>query len=232
MRFGVNALEEALVDRTTTLADRVFANYRSPSPTVREAQWAEARDALSRALSRAGDRRDLRAALRYCEGHLHRINGEAQKLRGDGDAGSGELSEAIVAFREAHELRSNWLDPFLGLFRTFVVGLDDVERGADALKQAQERQYDVSERDAALLADGYRSLGNAMVKTARQLEGLPQERDYLSRAAEAYRFALTHYGNAGSLANVPQNIARTQRALLQVEESLGEGVTAVEEGEQ
>jgi predicted Ser/Thr protein kinase len=232
LRFGVNGLEEALVDRTNTLADRVFANYRSPSPTVREAQWAEARDALSRALTRAGDRRDLRAELRYCEGHLHRINGEAQKLRGDGDAGSSELSEAVVAFREAHELRSSWLDPFLGLFRTFIVGLDDVERGADALKQAQERNYDVSERDAAVLADGYRSLGNAMVKTARQLEGLPQERDYLSRAAEAYRFALTHYGNAGSLPNVPQNIARTQRALLQVEESLGEGVTAAAESEQ
>ncbi len=96
-----------------------------------------------------------------------------------------------------------------------------MERGADALKQAQDRQYDVSERDAALLADGYRSLGTAMVRTARQLEGLPQERDYLARAAEAYRFALTHYGNAGSLANVPQNIARTQRALLQVEETSG-----------
>jgi hypothetical protein len=232
LRFGVSALEEALVERTTTLADRVFANYRSPSPTVREAQWAEARDALSRALSRAGDRRDLRAALRYCEGHLHRINGEAQKVRGDGDAGSGELSEAIVAFREAHELRSSWLDPFLGLFRTFVVGLDDVERGDDALKQAQERQYDVSERDSALLADGYRSLGNAMVRTARQLENLPQERVYLNRATEAYRLALAHYGNAGSLPNVPQNIARTQRALLQVEVSLGEAVTAVEEGQQ
>ena len=44
--------------------------------------------------------------------------------------------------------------------------------------------------------------------------------------------ALTHYGNAGSLPNVPQNIARTQRALLQIEESLGEGVTAGAESEQ
>jgi len=68
------------------------------------------------------------------------------------------------------------------------------------------------------------------LRTARQLENLPQERDYLSRAAEAYRLALAHYGNAGSLANVPPNIARTQRALLQVEETLGEGVTAAPEG--
>ena len=49
-----------------------------------------------------------RAALRYCEGHLHRINGEAQKARRDGDEGSEELTEAVVAFREAAELRPDW----------------------------------------------------------------------------------------------------------------------------
>jgi hypothetical protein len=231
--FGTRALQDSLVDRTADLVDRVIANYRSPSPTVREAHWAASRDALSRALSRVGDRGDFDAKLRYCEGHLHRINGEAQRARGDGDLGRGELSEAVVDFRQAHELRQNWPDPFLGLFRTFAVGLDDVERAADALNRAQELRYEVSERDAVLLADGYRAQGNAMARTARQLEGLPQERDYLNRAAEAYRLALAQYADAGSLANVPQNIARTQRALLQVEESLGEGLTAVvTEGEQ
>jgi hypothetical protein len=77
-----------------------------------------------------------------------------------------------------------------------------------------------------MLADGYRVQGNALVRTARQLEDLPQGREYLVQAADAYRLALANYARAGSLANVPQNIARTQRALLQVEESLGEGITA------
>ena len=230
--FGTHTLREELVDQTMTLADRVFANYRSPSPTVREAQWMTARDALARALARAGDRGELHAAHRYADGHLHRINGEAQKSRGDADAGQGELSEAVVSFREAQEIRSNWPDPFLGLFRTFVAGLEDVERGSDALTQAQNLGYKVTERDEALLADGYRAHGNAMARTARQVEGLPQERDYLSRAAEAYRFALEHYANAGSLAGVPQNIVRTQRALLQLEETLGEGLTTLPEGAQ
>ncbi len=230
--FGTHRLLEELVDQTITLADRVFANYRSPSPTVREAQWVAARDALARALARAGDRGALVAGHRYADGHLHRINGEAQKARDDADNGQGELSEAVVSFREAQEIRSNWPDPFLGLFRTFVAGLDDVERGSDALTQAQNLGYKVTERDEALLADGYRTHANTMVRTARQVAGLPQERDYLSRAAEAYRFALEHYANAGSLAGVPQNIVRTQRALLQLEETLGEGLTTVPEGAQ
>jgi hypothetical protein len=231
--MGTHDLRDALIDRTTTLADRVIANYRSPTPTVREAQWAAARDALSHALSRVGDDRTLRSALRYCEGHLHRINGEAKRARGEIDAASDDLTEAVVAFREAHDLRQDWPDPFVGLFRTFVIGLDDVERGADALRQAQERRYEATERDVALLADGYRLQGNTLVRTAGQLEDLPQGREYLSRAAEAYRLALANYAIAGSLPNVPQNIVRTQRALLQVEESLGEGVTvdAVTEGE-
>ena len=223
--MGTHDLREALIDRTTTLAERVIANYRSPAPTVREAQWTAARDALSQALSRAGDDNRLRSALRYCEGHLHRINGEAKRLRNEVDAASDDLTEAVVAFREAHDLRQNWADPFLGLFRTFIVGLDDVERGSDALMQAEQRGYEATERDVALLGDGYRTQGNMLVRTARQLEDLPQGREYLVRAGDAYRLALANYARAGSLATVPQNIARTQRALLQVEQSLGEGVT-------
>jgi hypothetical protein len=66
--FGTSDLEDALTRRTTVLVDRIIANYRTPNPTVREAQWMAARDALDRALSFAGDNRDLRGALRYCEG--------------------------------------------------------------------------------------------------------------------------------------------------------------------
>jgi hypothetical protein len=231
LHFGTHALEEALLDRTQALADRVIANYRTPSPTVREAQWMAARDALALALSMAGDERRLRASLRYCEGHLYRINGEAEKLRGDGDAGQDELTEAVVAFREAAQLRNEWPDPFLGLARTFIVGLEDVELGADALAQAEHNGYRMSDRDWALLGDGYRARGNSLVRSAGQLRSLPQERDYLARAAEAYRLALAEYAKVRGFANVPQSVARTQRALIQVEETLGEGFTALPEGE-
>jgi len=232
LQFGTGVLEGALRDRTLVLVERVIANYRTPNPTVREAQWTAARAALERALSFEGDDRRLRADLRYCEGHLHRINGEAQKTRGDGDEGQEELNDAVVAFREASELRSDWQDPLLGLARTFIVGLDDVERGADALSKAEQLGYVLSDRESLLLADGYRSRGNSLVRTAKQLKGLPQERDYLTRAAEAYRSALSHYAGAPNTGPVPGNVARTQRALVEVEQSLGEGALDPPESEQ
>ena len=71
--------------------------------------------------------------------------------------------------------------------RTFVYGLEDVDRGADALRQAQRNGHTPNEREIAQLADGYRARGNTLVRNARELDGMPQERDYLSRAADAYR---------------------------------------------
>lgn len=219
--FGIRALEQALIDRTETLAERVLANYRTPVPTVREAQWAAARDALRRALA-VSDESQLHAALRTCEGHLHRINGEAKKARGDLEGSRQDLTEAVVAFREAAELRRRWPDPFLGLSRTFVVGLEDVDQGADALNKAQEQGYQPTDRDLVQLADGYRARGNALVRSARQLTGLPQEQEYLVRAAESYRQAITLYSSTDDFDTAPQQIIRTQQALRQVDTSLAQ----------
>ena len=99
----------------------------------------------------------LKAALRYCDGHLHRINGEARLGKKLTAEAKQEFAEAVAAFREAAELRADWPDPFLGLMRTFIYGLDDVDRGADALKQAQRLGYQQSDRETAQLADGYRA---------------------------------------------------------------------------
>ena len=220
--FGMLSLDPALVERTGVLADRVIGNYLMPAPTVREAQWQMARDALARAVALRPRDRSLRASLRYCEGHLHRINGEARKTRKPPDDAQRELAEAVSAFREAAELRPGWPDPFLGLARTFIYGLEDVDRGADALSQAQKNGYTPSERDTAQLADGYRTRGNTLVRNARSLAGMPQERDFLTRAAEAYRQALSLYPKAGTFANVTSNIRLTQRALDQVERRLEE----------
>jgi tetratricopeptide (TPR) repeat protein len=220
--FGVVGLDRSLAERTTVLADRVIANYRMPSPTVREAQWRMAREALVRAVALSPHDKQLRASLRYCEGHLHRINGEARKGKDPAEDAQRELAEAVAAFREAAELRPKWPDPFLGLVRTFIYGLEDVDRAADALQQAERNGYTPSERDMAQLADGYRARGNVLVRNARGLIGMPQERDYLARAAEAYRQALALYPKAGTFANVPSNIRLTQRALDQVQRRMVE----------
>jgi serine/threonine protein kinase len=222
LRIGTIALERSLTERTSILADRVIANYRTPLSTVRETQWRMARDSLGRAIAVTPDDQQLRAALRYCEGHLHRINGQARKTRREFTDADRELTEAVAAFREAAELRPTWPDPFLGLARTFIYGLEDVDRGADALNQAQRNGYAPNERDIAQLADGYLARGNTLARNARQLSGIPQERDYLTRSAEAFRQALELYSKAISFGGVPANIRQAQRALNQVEQRLAE----------
>jgi hypothetical protein len=222
LRFGTLRLEHSLTARTLELADRVIGNYRMALPTVREAQWQSARDALARAMLIAPDDRQLRAAFRYCDGHLHRINGEADKARHQDVAAQRELTEAVAAFREAADLRPQWPDPFLGLARTFIYGLEDIDRGADALNQAQRRGYTTTDRETGQLADGYRVRGNSLVRSARELSGMPQESDYLTRAIEGYERALALYTRASSLATSPTNIRTTQRARDQAQRRLDE----------
>jgi serine/threonine protein kinase len=222
MRGGFAGLERALAQQTEVLAERVFSNYRTPQPTVREAQWKSARELIAEALAATpGDSR-LKAALRYCDGHLHRIKAEARLGKKLTAEAKQEFAEAVTAFREAAELRSDWPDPFLGLLRTFVYGLEDVDRGADALKQAQRLGYQPSAREMAQLGDGYRARADTFGRTARTLLGLPQEQDYLTRAAESYRRALECYSNAVGFGDVPRNIRTAQRGLTQIEERLEE----------
>ena len=219
---GMNGLRAALANQTMVLAERVMANYRTPLPTVRENQWKAAREALGRAVAVAPYDAALHAALRYCDGHLHRINGEAARARGKTDSAQRDFTDAIVAFREAAALRSNWPDPFLGLARTFIYGLEDVDRGADALKQAEKLGHHPGERETIQLADGYRARAESLSRTAQTLKGMPQERDYLSRASDAFREALTRYGTVAGFGNAAQSLRDTQKRLDRVEERLAE----------
>ena len=219
---GTTRLRTALASQTMVLAERVMANYRTPLPTVRENQWKAAREALARAVAVAPGDSLLRAALRYCDGHLLRINGEAHKARGRTDSAQRDFTEAIVAFREAAAIRSDWPDPFLGLARTFIYGLEDVDRGADALKQAEKLGHHPGDRETTQLADGYRARAESLSRTAQTLKDMPQERDYLSRAADAFREALTRYGTVAGFGNAAQSLRETQKRLDRVEQRLAE----------
>jgi tetratricopeptide (TPR) repeat protein len=221
LKIGVIGLEQALSRQTGMLGDRVIANYRTALPSVRETQWRLARQALAHAVS-ATPSSQLKASLRYCDGHLHRIDGEARKARGKTVEAQQEFTDAVTAFREAAELRPNWPDPFLGLARTFIYGLEDVDRGADALTQAQRFGYTPGDRETTQLADGYRARADTLARTARTLAGLAQEQEYLTRAAEAYRRALDLYAKVVSFADVARTMRLTQRALVQVEQRIAD----------
>jgi hypothetical protein len=222
LRVGVRRLERVLETRVQALAEQVIANYRSSLPTVRERQWRTAQLNLQQALVLAPGNTTLKASLRYCEGHLHRIDGEAEKSRRRPAAASQHFTEAVSAFREAAQLRREWPDPFLGLARTFIYGLEDIERAADALREAQKFGYSIGDRETAQLGDGYRARGETLWQTARRLAGMPQEIEYLQRATEAYRQAMALYERIPGFPGVAGTLRRTQRSLDQIDVRLAE----------
>ena len=222
LRLGVARLEDTLASRVRMLSEQVIANYRSTLPTVRERQWRTAQKNLQQALILAPRSASLKASLRYCEGHLHRIDGEAEKLRHRTAAANQHFTEAVTAFREAAQERRDWPDPFLGLARTFIYGLEDIDRAADALKEAQKLGFTIGDRETAQLADGYRARGDSLRQTARQLAGMPQELEYLQRAGEAYRQAQGLYERVPGFPGVAVNLRRTRRALEQIDERAAE----------
>jgi tetratricopeptide (TPR) repeat protein len=222
LRITTARLEQALMDQTVTLADRTIGNYRTPAPTVRETQWKMARQALAQVLAVNPNDGRIKGALRYCDGHLHRINGEARKAHKQNADAQHEFTEAVSAFREAAELRPDWPDPFLGLMRTFIYGLEDVDRGADALKQAQRLGYTAGARETLQLADGYRVRAVTCARTARTLSGLVAEQEYLKRSADAYRQAINLYSTIPGYADAPRSLRAAQLGLEQAEQRRGE----------
>ena len=214
-------LEHALTSQTVTLADRIIGDYRSPAPTVRETQWKLAREALAQALAVNPADSQLKGALRYCDGHLHRINGEARKGHQQKGEAQREFTDAVSAFREAAELRPGWPDPFLGLMRTFIYGLEDVDRGVDALQQAQRLGYMAGAREAVQVADGYRLRAMALASRARTVSDRAVAQEYLARSADAYRRAIVLYSKASGFAG-QRALRAAQRGLEQVEQRKGE----------
>ena len=211
LNLGAAPLQRALTRQTRELAERTFERYRTAGGTVFEREWRQTRDAVTLAFLSNPSSGRLEAALRICEGHLRRIDGEARIKAKQGPAGVQELTAAVTAFRRAAELRTEWPDPFLGLMRTFI-GMEDMERGADAFAQAQRYGYTPGSRDWALLGEGYIARG-AKLAASEELEPL-------NRAVDAYNQAIDHLTKAVGYGNVAQRLREARRRLAEVQERI------------
>ena len=211
LSLGVLPLERALTRQSVLLADRTFTRYRSGGATVYEREWQLTRDALAFAARADRSNSQLEAALRYCDGHLSRIAGEALARRRQAPAAQDALTAAVTAFREAAELRQSWPDPFLGLMRTFIA-MEDIERGADALAQAERYGYTAGNREWALLGEGY------LARAARL--GEAEELEVLNRAADAYIQAIDCFSKAVGFGNVARRLREAERGLRTVQERI------------
>ena len=224
LRIGVGGLAGELTDRTQTLADRVIRNYSTGVSGIREAQWKQARAPLVHASRVDPHDNRIRATLRFIEGHLHRIDGDGHTERKQATLAQREYAEALTAFREAAELRPRWPDPFLGLARTFIASLADLEKGEDALVQAQRLGHVSIEMETRLLAAGYRKRGDTFAANAARLAGTPDEEPFLTRARASYQRALELYASLPGGSQVGA-LQASQRGLSRVDERLDQLVS-------
>jgi hypothetical protein len=212
MDLGAHRLERELIRQSSALADRTFARYRSASTPIYEKEWRQTREALVRAIQ-SQPRGNLIAGVHLCDGHLRRIDGEARLRARQAAAAQQDLTAAVSAFREAAEQRAEWPDPFLGLMRTFIV-MEDIERGADALAQAQRYGYTAVNRDWALLGDGYLARGGKLAAS--------EDVETLTRAADAYTQAIDNFTKAAGYGNVTQRLREARRRLAEVQARIQE----------
>jgi hypothetical protein len=209
--LGVRPLDRALTRQSGLLSDRTFTRYRTASTPVYEREWRLTRDMLVFAVRAHPSNSRLKAALRYCEGHLSRIDGEARARAKQVSEAQEALSASVTAFREAAELRQSWPDPFLGLMRTFIAK-DDIEQGADALSQAERQGYTAGNRDWALLGDAY------LARAVKLAEA--EEPEQLNGAVEAYTKAIEYFSKATGFGNVKRRLRDAERGLRVVRERI------------
>jgi eukaryotic-like serine/threonine-protein kinase len=212
---GLGSVRKPLKQKFIEAADRVIADYRGDTPRVAERDWEAARTYLAWALELDPGDKTVRAYKRYCEGHVDRINGEVRKQR-------KRLNDAILKFKEAADLKPKWPDPHLGLARVYIYDMNDLERGSDALKEAEEAGYSPGKREKAQMADGYRNRADRVWGESVRLRGFPQEKEHLLKAREDYQNALEIYQSIVPFANTGGSIRQTQKNLERVEERLKE----------
>jgi len=184
-------LDGPLKERLVTLADAVIADYRQEAPTVAEAQWRQASDALAWASQLAPDDASLERKELICSGHLDRITAQTLTRTNPAEA-QRRYTRAVDEFERAARLDPQSADPYLGLSRVYIYGLNDVDRGATAIHDAEVRGHQQGWRERAQLGDGYLRRGDDTRRAARHLTD-QSRRDSLERARDDYAHCMEYF---------------------------------------
>lgn len=210
-------VDDEMADALVTHANRVIADFRQDRPTVRERQWQQARAWLASALRVHPSDATLVARLRYCEGHLSRIDGEARLREGQQLEADRRLHDAVSRFDEAARQDRAWPDPWLGLLRTYIHGLGDLEKAVSALNEAERRGYRAGRREFAQLADAHYAQAD---RARRECERLPLDSacGCLQHSARLYRSAVSWFDRAAGHPEASRGLVRAHAGLAQIEE--------------
>lgn len=188
--FARRQVDDEMRDALATHADRIIDDFRRDRPSVRERQWQQARAWLGYALRIDPGRTSLVARLRYCEGQLSRIDGEARLREGRRQDADRLLSTAVSRFEESTRLDRSWADPWLGLLRTYAYALEDMKKAVAALNEAERRGYRAGRREFMQLGAAHFQMAE---RVRRECEDLPDDQQCtcLQRPGELYGQSVT-----------------------------------------
>jgi hypothetical protein len=209
--FILWSAESALRDRLVSDADRTIVKAEeSDGPAVMESEWVHARNEVARALELAPSDKTIHGKLRLIDGHLARIRGTSRH-----DARL--LEESREDFQDAANYMKRSPDPWLGLARLYIYSMHDMDQAEAAFKEAGRRGHDISKRETAQLADGYRYQGErTLVMGDRATTSADAQRYYdmadkdLAHARQLYESILPWGGAAANLKKVDQSQSRIE----------------------
>lgn len=203
--------QDALKSRLMADADRQINEYRSAdTPAVSENDWVRARASTVRALELMPHDKQIRGKLKLIDGHLMRIRGSARR---DGKM----LEQAREDFVEAADLMSKQPDPWLGLARLYVYSLHDVDKGEEALKQAEKRGHDIGKRETAQLADGYRDRAERTLREGERAKTSDEAEHYFGSARNDLERARKLYESIVPWGGASTNLRKTNDLLARVD---------------
>ena len=199
-------VESSLRNALMNNADRTIARYEEPDgPLVMENEWVHAHDQVAHALELSPNDKTIHGKLRLIDGHLARIRGTARH-------DSGLIEQAREDFQDAANYMKKSPDPWVGLARLYIYSLHDMDRAEGAFKEAERRGHDISKRETAQLADGYRYEGERTIALGDKASSPADAQRYyemagndLSHARRLYESILPWHGAAASLKKVDQS---------------------------
>jgi len=206
-----------LRSRLVAIGEAVIADYRREQPTVGLIDWRQARDALLWAQQLSPGDRSIQARLVECDAHVTRIAAQSQP-RSSPRRRQLFLS-AIAKFRRAAELDPGSFDPYLGISRTQVYGLGDVDAAVAAIAEAEKRGYQTSRRERAQLGDGFLRSAERSRLLARTLSG-DQRRRQLENAHAAYARCVELFDPVVGFGNAAHNLEFCKRQMKTVSQAL------------
>jgi hypothetical protein len=236
LRLTTSGLARVVANRLLLEATTALKDYRQDEPRIRERQVEQARAQLARAVRLRPNSDATEAWLRYAQGQLARIEGDAAR----GDLRRQAWARAVASFEAAARLAPELPDPYIGLTRIYTHReYRDPERARWAMSEAERRGHPRGIREHAQLGDLFKDEGDLLYRQARSVRGTASEDALLGRARAELVNALGEYEQSkgfgqtsarileindtirridGRLAPLPDDETDTQPAL-EVEES-------------